>query len=252
MNQLSGPPMTDVNLADAAPIEADDLAMARRIAGGDRLAFELLMRRYNRRLYRVARATLHDEAEAQDALQDAYLRAFRSMHQFRGEAALSTWLTRLVLNECLGRLRRTARRQNVIPLISSNPEGALLAMAAPVTEQPDKSLGLAQMRALLERKLGELPEAFRVVFVLRAVEEMSVDETAQCLDIPAETVRSRHFRARGLLREALAQEIDLAERDVFEFGGEHCDRIVNRVLEQLEAGSGCTVRARYAARDIKA
>jgi len=104
---------------------------------------------------------------------------------------------------------------------------------APECEQPEKSAGVAQMRALLERKLDELPEHFRTVFVLRSVEELSVEETAQCLDIPPETVRTRHFRAKSLLREALAQEIDLAERDVFEFGGEHCDRTVANVLQLL-------------------
>lgn len=211
----------------------DDTSLARRVAGGDRTAFERLMRRYNRRLYRLARATLHDQAEAQDALQEAYLRAYRSIDQFRGDAALSTWLTRLVLNECLGRLRRDARRNNVVPIVRSNTEVAMAATPAPECEEPEKSVGVAQMRALLERKLDELPEHFRTVFVLRSVEELSVEETAQCLDIPPETVRTRHFRAKSLLREALAQEIDLAERDVFEFGGEHCDRMVASVLGRL-------------------
>lgn len=226
--------MTDVPMQHSAEIADDDISLARRIAGGDRLAFEMLMRRYNRRLYRLARATLHDQAEAQDALQEAYLRAYRSIGQFRGEAALATWLTRLVLNECLGRLRRDARRQNVVPIVRSNTDTAMMeATAAPDSEQPEQTLGRTQMRALLERKLDELPEHFRVVFVLRSVEELSVEETAQCLDIPQETVRSRHFRAKSLLREALAQEIDLAERDVFEFGGEQCDRTVARVLQGL-------------------
>lgn len=227
--------MADAQTERSHAIPDDDVSVAQRIAGGDRFAFELLMRRYNRRLYRLARATLHDQAEAQDALQEAYLRAYRSIEQFRGEAALATWLTRLVLNECLGRLRRAARRQNVVPIVRSNTDVAMEATAAPESEQPDNSLGLAQMRALLERKLDELPENFRVVFVLRSVEELSVEETAQCLDIPQETVRSRHFRAKSMLREALAQQIDLAERDVFEFGGEHCDRTVAWVLEHLPA-----------------
>ncbi len=225
--------MTTAQLGPALETSSDDASLARRIAQRDRGAFATLMRRYNRRLYRVARATLHDEAEAQDALQEAYLRAYRSIEQFRGEAALSTWLTRLVLNECLARLRRDARRQNVVPLVRSNTETAMASTPAPECEQPEKSAGVAQMRALLERKLDELPEHFRTVFVLRSVEELSVEETAQCLDIPPETVRTRHFRAKSLLREALAQEIDLAERDVFEFGGEHCDRTVANVLQLL-------------------
>lgn len=211
----------------------DDATLAARVAAGDVSAFEGLMRRYNRRLYRLARATLRDDAEAEDALQDAYLSAFRRMAQFRGDAALSTWLSRLVLNECLGRLRRTARRDNIVPIFTPPADQDLDTMASSSNEAPDRAAGRAEMRGLLERKLDELPEAFRAVFVLRCVEELSVEETATCLGVPEATVRSRHFRARSLLREALAQEMDLAERDLYEFGGLRCDRIVGRVLEVL-------------------
>lgn len=219
--------------ATAAPLADDDSALVRRIVAGERAAFELLMRRHNRRLYRLARAALRDGTEAQDALQDAYLSAYRSMAQFRGESALSTWLSRLVLNECLGRLRRSARRRNVIPMVSSNHDEEVGQVAAQDTDLPDRTAGRAQMRALLERKLDALPENFRMVFVLRAVEELSVEEAAQCLGIPEATVRSRYFRARSLLRESLAQEVDLAERDLFEFGGSQCDGTISTVLRRL-------------------
>jgi RNA polymerase sigma-70 factor (ECF subfamily) len=209
----------------------DEAAIVRRIVAGDRQAFETLMRQSNRRLYRLARAVLRDGTEAEDALQDAYLAAYRSMEQFRGEASLSTWLSKLVLNECLARTRRHARRQNVIPLVSAAAE--IDTVPAGDADLPDRVAQRAQMRALLEAKLDELPEDFRVVFVLRSVEEMSVEDTAQCLGIPEATVRSRHFRAKSLLRESLARDIDLAERDLFEFGGAHCDRIIRRVLERL-------------------
>ena len=211
----------------------DEQAIVRRIVAGDRSAFVLLMRRYNRRLYRLARATLRDDAEAEDALQDAYLSAYRCIGQFRGDAALSTWLSRLVHNECLGRIRRRARRQNIFPMAGNASDFELDSVPANDQERPDEALGRAGMRALLERKLDDLPDGFRSVFVLRAVEELSVEETASCLGIPEATVRSRHFRAKSLLRESLAQEIDLAERDVFEFGGCDCDRIVAKVLERL-------------------
>lgn len=222
----------------AAPssLADDEHAIVRRIVAGDRSAFVLLMRRYNRRLYRLARATLRDDAEAEDALQEAYLSAYRCIGQFRGDAALSTWLSRLVHNECLGRLRRHARRQNIFPMAASTSDFEIDTMPANDQEPLDKALGRAEMRALLERKLDDLPETFRSVFVLRSVEELSVEETAQSLGIPEATVRSRHFRARSLLRESLAQEIDLAERDVFEFGGCDCDRIVAKVLERLGGG----------------
>ncbi|AET93807.1 RNA polymerase, sigma-24 subunit, ECF subfamily (plasmid) [Burkholderia sp. YI23] len=224
----------------ATDLTDDDMSLARRIAAGDRSAFELMMRRHNRRLYRLARATLRNDAEAEDALQDAYLHAYRSMSQFRGDARLSTWLSRLVLNECFARLRRSARRQNVIPIVDA-PDYAEHADAMTAHDDaPDEALARAQVRALLERKLDELPELFRMVFVLRSIEEMSVEETAQCLRIPEATVRSRHFRARSLLRESLAQAFDLAERDVFEFGGARCDRIVASVLSKLSGDAART------------
>jgi RNA polymerase sigma factor (sigma-70 family) len=218
----------------AAETTDDDLGIARRIAAGDRAAFELLMRRHNRRLYRMARACLRNDAEAEDALQDAYLHAYRSIDQFRGDSQLFTWLSRLVLNECFARLRRSARRQNVIPIVDAPDYTEHAdAMTTHDDDAPDQALARSQVRALLERKLDELPELFRVVFVLRSVEEMSVEETAQCLNIPEATVRSRHFRARSMLRESLAQAFDLAERDVFEFGGTQCDHVVASVLSKI-------------------
>lgn len=225
--------MTSPQLVRSADPADDDNSLVRRIADGDQHAFECLMRRYNRRLYRLARAVLRDRTEAEDALQEAYLCAFRSIKGYRATAALSTWLSRLVLNECLGRKRRSSRRQRVIPMIHSDQSAAMNDSAAEHREQPDELTAAAQMRSLLENELSQLPEVFRVVFVLRSVEELSVEETAECLGIPAETVRSRHFRAKGLLREALAQVIDRAERDLFEFGGAHCDRIVAEVLARL-------------------
>jgi RNA polymerase sigma-70 factor (ECF subfamily) len=218
---------------------SEDLALARRVAAGDRDAFVQLMRRHNQRLFRLARATLRDEAEAEDALQEAYLAAYRAIGGFRGEAALATWLSRLVLNECLGRLRRAKRRHNIVPLHGSDhleEEETAEEIVSTDTRHataPDDMLARSEIRALIERRLDALPEGFRLVFVLRSVEDLSVEETGQCLGIPEATVRSRHFRARSLLREALAQDIDLAERDVFSFAGMQCDRVVAQVLRRL-------------------
>jgi RNA polymerase sigma factor (sigma-70 family) len=211
----------------------DDLTLAHRVAGGDRHVFELLMRRYNRRLYRLARAYLRDDAEAKDALQDAYLSAYRSIGQFRGEAALATWFSRLVLNACAARKRRSTRRENIVPLVSFHHHMNEIAVVADSGQGPENLLARTQIRSVLEQKVSELPEAFRVVFVLRSVEEMSVEEIADALSIPQDTVRSRHFRARGMLREALAKEIDLAEGEIYEFGGLHCDDVVAGVLSRL-------------------
>ena len=213
-------------IADTAALPPDDVAIAHRIALGDRAAFDLLMRRYNRRLYRLARATMRNDAEAEEALQEAYLAAYRGIARFRGESTLATWLSSMVLNECLGRLRKSARRQNVIPMVASDE---MESIHADEHDVPEKVLVRSEMRALIERKLDELPRDFRLVFVLRSVEELSVEETADSLGIEPATVRSRHFRARSLLRESLAREIDIAERDLFDFGGARCDRIVTAV-----------------------
>jgi RNA polymerase sigma factor (sigma-70 family) len=220
--------------ASANPLGDDDPALVRRTIAGDRTAFEQLMRRHNRRLFRIARATLRDAAEAEDALQEAYLHAYRHLQQFKGDAAFSTWLSRLVLNECVGRLRRQARRNNIAPIFAPADQESLDRMGNSTLEAPDQAAMRAEVRTLLERKLDELPESFRVVFVLRSVEELTVEETAACLDLPEATVRTRHFRARSLLRESLARDLDLAERDVFEFGGSQCDRTVAAVLERLQ------------------
>jgi RNA polymerase sigma-70 factor, ECF subfamily len=218
--------------------EIDDATLAARVLAGDSAAFELVMRRHNRRLFRVARSMLRDSAEAEDALQDAYLAAFQAMGNYRGEASLATWLSRVVVNQCLGRMRRQARRDNIMPMVSmdSADEQEHAAMPSEKFDAPDQAFARAELRAVLERKLDELPEAFRTVFMLRCVEELSVEETAHILNIPEATVRTRQFRARGLLRESLAQEIDGAEREIFSFDGERCDRIVASVLRRLGEG----------------
>ena len=172
------------SLLRKAPQEAvdpSDADLAARVARGDHPAFEALMRRHNRALFRTARAILRDDAEAEDALQEAYLQAYHTIGSYRGEARLSTWLARVVANEALMRLRKQARRSAIIPL------------------QPG----------------------------------VAVEETAAILQIPDATVRSRFFRARSLLREGLAAEVDLACGDAFGFAGERCDRVVAGVMKRL-------------------
>jgi RNA polymerase sigma-70 factor, ECF subfamily len=214
-----------------------DLELARRIAGGDKTAFELMMRRHNQILYRTARSVLRDDAEAEDAVQEAYLLAYRGMSGFRGDAKLSTWLVRIVVNEAISRGRKRSRGAEIIQLGGDTQEDSETAegtMNETLPEQPEHAAQRAQARRLLEAKIDELPDAFRTVFVLRAVEELSVEEAADALDIPEATVRSRFFRARGLLREALSKEIDLAYADAFAFAGARCDRIVAGVMVKLE------------------
>src|SRR5690348_15035720 len=152
--------MTNAELTCSAAVTDDDASLVRRVLAGDPAAFGLLMRRFNRRLYRLARAIVGNSAEAEDALQEAYLAAHRSLAQFRGESSLATWLSRLVVNECLGRVRRNARRQNVIPMIPSPADGEMEAV--PSEEgAPDVAADRAQMRAILERRIDGLPATFR-------------------------------------------------------------------------------------------
>lgn len=215
-----------------------DFELADRVVHGDRHAFEILMRRHNRRLFRAARAILKDDTEAEDALQSAYLRAYQALPAFRGEARLSTWLTRIVINEALGRRRRSAAQGAVIPLEDiAGPDGDVsVADEDDARRQlPEFSAMRTEARVLIERKIDALPEQFRVVFVLRAVEELTVEETASCLGIPEATVRTRFFRARSLLRESLAREMDLAVDEAFAFDGSRCDRIVSAVLARLRS-----------------
>jgi RNA polymerase sigma-70 factor, ECF subfamily len=223
-------------LPRAGSPDAPDAELARRVAAGDQAAFEVLMRRHNRTLFRTARAILRDDAEAEDALQEAYLRAYRTIGSFRGEARLSTWLARVVANEALMRLRKHARRSAIVPLQPGVAVEDLNQIAEGSMEKgPESSARRAEMRKLLEARIDALPGAYRAVFMLRAVEEYSVEETASILEIPDATVRSRLFRARSLLREALASEVDLACEDAFAFAGERCDRVVARMMERLAA-----------------
>jgi RNA polymerase sigma-70 factor (ECF subfamily) len=226
----------------------DDAELVGRIAGHDQAAFEVLMRRHNGRLFRVARAILKDDAEAEDALQDAYLDAYRHIDDFHGGARLSTWLTRIVINQALMRLRKHKRDRIVVPFgdgSGTEPDQAEADVADERSESPPGATLRAEIRRALERRIDELPTAFRTVFVMREVEDMTVDETAECLSIPAATVRTRLFRARALLREALARDMDMATVDVFGFAGKRCDRIVAGVLERaLALAPGSPVDAR--------
>ena len=216
--------------------DAPDLELALRAAGGDEVAFEAIMRRHNRLLFRTARAILKSDADAEDALQQAYLLAWRALREFRADARLSTWLVRIVVNEALGHLRR--RQAQIIPLdaamASTEPDVQRL-LEDDVELQPDRTAMRAELGRLMEARIDMLPDDFRRVFVLRGVQELSVEEVAQALAIPEATVRTRFFRARSLLREGLSQDLDMALSDAFSFDGERCNRIVAAVHARLAA-----------------
>jgi RNA polymerase sigma-70 factor (ECF subfamily) len=196
-------------------------------------AFERLMRDYNQRLFRIARSILRDDADAEDALQDAYVQAYRKLADFRGDAELSTWLTRIVINQALMRARKNRRDQAVVPFDRGDDASKALEVADDTAESPSDAALRGEVRKAIERRIDELPEAFRTVFVMREVEDMSARETADCLGIPESTVRTRLFRARALLRDKLERDIDTARGDVFGFDGARCDRIVSVVLAQI-------------------
>ena len=211
-----------------------DPELAERAAQGDALAFEAIMRRHNRLLYRTARSILKGDDDTEDALQEAYLHAWRAIATFRADSKLSTWLVRIVINESLGRLRR--RSAQIIPLdtaMASTDPDTQQALEDDADQRPEPAAMRSQVRRLIETRIDMLPEAFRTVFMLRAVEEMSVEEVATVLEVPEATVRTRFFRARGLMREGLSRDVDLALGDAFSFAGARCDRIVAGVLARL-------------------
>ena len=229
-----------MNLKANVPLPYDEPALLAQAAGGDARAFEALMRRHNRLMFRTARSVLRQDAESEDAVQDAYFKAWRALPGFRGEAKLSTWLVRIVMNEALARLRRASAR--VLPIAPTAAAGEPEELAeeahddaAATAHNPEHSAMRGELRRIVEARIDELPEQFRTVFILRAVEEMSVDEVADALKVPQATVRTRFFRARALLRASLERDLDFAVDEAFSFAGARCDRIVATVLERIAA-----------------
>jgi RNA polymerase sigma-70 factor, ECF subfamily len=213
-----------------------DIALTTRAASGDEHCFERIMRANNRLLYRTARSILRDDAEAEDILQEAYVKAYYKLTSFKGQSKLSTWLVRIVINEALDRKRKLARGRRYV----SNGEaidGETLGEDSQTESAPRLGPEATAMRAelgrLIQAHVDRLPEVFRTVFVLRALEELTVEETASCLKIPQATVRTRYLRARRLLREHAARDIESVLDTAFAFGGTHCDRTVQRVLERI-------------------
>jgi RNA polymerase sigma-70 factor (ECF subfamily) len=228
----AGPP-----LQAPAPRDAELVARARR---GDGLAFELIMRRHNRRLFRIARGLVWNDAEAEDVLQESYLRAYARLGDLVDGQALAAWLARIVANEALGRRRSAAR---VVSLeehrargrVGDNGEGGTTVASDPASDQPgpERLAVSGELRRLLAAAVDALPDEFRAVFVLRAVEGLSTAETAACLALRPETVKTRLHRARHQLQETLGERLLAASPSLFEFEGARCDRIVGQVLAHL-------------------
>ena len=210
-----------------------DAELAKRIAQRDALAVRVVTSRNNQRLYRTAWSVLKDRADAEETVQEAYLKAFAAIDGFAGKSSLSTWLTRIVLNEAFGRRRSQQRklhalREQSVAFIDDYRENLMGGSVAPSSPEADVARG--QVASLLERAIAELPEAFRIVFILRDVEGLSVEETAEALQIVPATVKTRLLRARQRLQVALAPTLQDALRGAFPFAGEACEALTERVL----------------------
>jgi RNA polymerase sigma-70 factor (ECF subfamily) len=212
-----------------------EIDLVRKVREKDETAIRAMIQRYNKRLYRMARSILRDDAEAEDAVQEAYLKAFTHIDAFRGEATIGTWLCRIVMNEALGRLRQ--RRPTVdwteMEEIETPSADIVQLPGTAARTDPERSAAQRQIHRFLEEAIDQLPEQFRVVLVARVVEEMSVDETAELLGLRPETVKTRLHRARRLLRPALEAQIGPLFRDIFPFEDPRCERVADNVVRRL-------------------
>lgn len=227
-------PNTSATLSDLSALDDEGLVSQARSGNPD--AFRVIMQRHNRRLYRVARGITGNDIDAEDVVQESYLQAFAHLNTFRGEARLSTWLTRIALNEALGRLRR---RKDIVELsqwerTEDNRAQILIFAQTQASQDPEAEAGRAQLRRIVEQAVDELPEAFRSVFIMRELEDMSVEETASHLGIRPETVKTRLHRARRLLQKALQARFVATVKDAFPFDGLRCNRVTQRVMQRLE------------------
>lgn len=203
-------------------------------------AFRAIMQRHNRRLYRIARAVLRNDSEAEDVVQEAYVRAFTNLAEFRGESSLATWLSRIVLNEALGRIRQRRpaadmTRADMARLESRSPSRAEIIpfpLSSPQLD-PERTMAQRQIQFLLEQAIDRLPDDFRIVLVARVIEEMSIEETATLFGLRVETVKTRLHRARKLLRDALEKQVGPVLTDIFPFDGARCGRMSDAVLKRI-------------------
>jgi len=197
-----------------------------RVLAGDTPLYEILMRRYNQRLYRVARAILRDDGEAEDVMQDAYVRAYQHLAEFEGRAKFSTWLTRIAVHEALARAHRRKRFQP--PPIPDESRGSIMNFLESTTPSPERLAYGRELGGVLEKAILRLPEDYRLVFTLRNVEEMSTSETAECLNLSEENVKVRLHRERALLRKELYAHAGATTARSFVFHAVRCDRIVSQ------------------------
>jgi RNA polymerase sigma-70 factor (ECF subfamily) len=212
-----------------------DTELARRVLNGEPALFELIMRRYNRRMFRIARGILGNDADAEDAMQEAYVSAYFKLGQFRGPSGFASWLCQIMTNQALMHRRS---RLHVAPVAIAAAEQVPSEEVATIEtksiqDNPEADLHEQQLRRLLEQAIDALPDVYRTAFVFRELEQMSVAETAECLGIEAATVKTRVHRARRLLQRGLTAELSTLLTDAFSFDGARCDRVVERVIARI-------------------
>ena len=200
------------------------------IRSGETALYEILMRRYNQRLYRVARAILRDDAEAEDVMQAAYVRAYQHLGQFEGRAPFSVWLTRIAVHEALARLRQRGRN---LQSDDKNPDGDVFMNVVDTALDPEQSATHGELSQLLDEAILALPDAYRTVVIMRDVEEMDTTETAAALNLSEENVKVRLHRGHAMMRGWLFSRVGVKAREAFPFMGERCDRVVRMVLARL-------------------
>ena len=216
-----------------APAAADDAELVRRALSRDEAAVRAIMQANNRRLYRLARGILRNDTEAEDVVQDTYVRAFTHLEQFRGDSSLSTWLSRIAMNEALGRLRRQKPGVEWSELEKSAPQAQIIPFPLASSDDPERSMAQREIRDVVEHAIDDLPEPFRLVFITRVIEGMNVEETAEILGLKPETVKTRLHRARNLLRDNVERKIGPVVMEAFPFAGRRCERLTEAVLARL-------------------
>jgi RNA polymerase sigma-70 factor (ECF subfamily) len=216
--------------ASQEPLSDEEVVV--RVLAGQTAMFEIVMRRHNQLLYRVARAILRNDGEAEDVMQDAYVRAYEHLAQFAGRAKFSTWLTRIAVHEALARMHRANRYQESKPMSERNGES--LDRLASLEPNPEQQASNSEIRRLLEEAIEKLPDAYRTIFMLRDVEEMSTTDTANILEITEDNVKVRLHRARALLREGLYARAGIERKEAFNFHAVRCDRVVKNVFERIQ------------------
>lgn len=230
--------MATIATLERARFEAStDEQIVERVIAGDTALYEIIMRRYNQRLYRVARAILHDDAEAEDVMQDAYVRAYQHLDQFAGRAAFSTWLTRIAVHEALSRLR-SRHRNPQLQLEDDGLDGEPYMNVAETSPDPEESASRAELSQLLEEAVLALPAQYRAVIMLRDIEGLSTAETADALELTEDNVKVRLHRGRAMAKGWISERVGAKAKNAFPFMGERCDRMVKVVLERLAELSG--------------